>query len=145
MIRGTDGLDYEDLAARVRGEPARTALNSAIVKIRLAPHADECEAVFRQTYAWAISMGRAAGSAEDELDNAAAMYADMKVSELRSQIAMRLNVEQLRTYPPNAAHDDRLRAGKMTGPRPDFGRNISTTHPPLTKADGRKDSHDQRN
>lgn len=30
MIRGSDGLDYEDLAARLVGEPAKTSRNSIL-------------------------------------------------------------------------------------------------------------------
>ena len=30
MIRGSDGLDYEDLAARLLGEPAKTARNNIL-------------------------------------------------------------------------------------------------------------------
>ena len=34
MIRGSDGLDYEDLAARLLGEPAETARNRAVTTAR---------------------------------------------------------------------------------------------------------------
>ena len=37
MIRGTDGLDYEDLTARLAGEPAKTRRNDNIRRYRASP------------------------------------------------------------------------------------------------------------
>ena len=34
MIRGSDGLDYEDLAARLLGEPAKTGRNNILSSAR---------------------------------------------------------------------------------------------------------------
>lgn len=46
MIRGSDGLDYEDLAARLIGEPAETSRNNILV----GPFSDEFKAAYRETY-----------------------------------------------------------------------------------------------
>lgn len=46
MIRGSDGLDYEDLAARLVGEPAKTSRNSILV----GTFSDEFKAAYRETY-----------------------------------------------------------------------------------------------
>lgn len=46
MIRGSDGLDYEDLAARLVGEPAKTSRNSVLV----GTFGDEFKAAYRETY-----------------------------------------------------------------------------------------------
>lgn len=46
MIRGSDGLDYEDLAARLVGEPAKTGRNNILV----GPFSDEFKAAYRETY-----------------------------------------------------------------------------------------------
>lgn len=46
MIRGSDGLDYEDLAARLLGEPAKTSRNSILV----GTFGDEFKAAYRETY-----------------------------------------------------------------------------------------------
>ena len=46
MIRGSDGLDYEDLAARLVGEPAKTSRNSILV----GTFGDEFKAAYRETY-----------------------------------------------------------------------------------------------
>ena len=46
MIRGSDGLDYEDLAARLIGEPAETSRNSILV----GTFGDEFKAAYRETY-----------------------------------------------------------------------------------------------
>lgn len=46
MIRGSDGLDYEDLAARLVGEPAKTGRNNILV----GSFSDEFKAAYRETY-----------------------------------------------------------------------------------------------
>lgn len=46
MIRGSDGLDYEDLAARLLGEPAKTARN----QILSSTHSRLFKEAFRETY-----------------------------------------------------------------------------------------------
>ena len=46
MIRGSDGLDYEDLAARLVGEPAKTSRNNILV----GSFSDEFKAAYRETY-----------------------------------------------------------------------------------------------
>ena len=46
MIRGSDGLDYEDLAARLLGEPAETARNN----ILRSTHNRLFKEAFRETY-----------------------------------------------------------------------------------------------
>lgn len=46
MIRGSDGLDYEDLAARLLGEPAETARN----QILSSTHSRLFKEAFRETY-----------------------------------------------------------------------------------------------
>lgn len=46
MIRGSDGLDYEDLAARLLGEPAETGRNN----ILRSTHSCAFKEAFRETY-----------------------------------------------------------------------------------------------
>ena len=46
MIRGSDGLDYEDLAARLLGEPAKTSRNDILSSTRSRPFKE----AFRETY-----------------------------------------------------------------------------------------------
>ena len=46
MIRGSDGLDYEDLAARLLGEPAKTGRNN----ILSSTHSAAFKAAFRETF-----------------------------------------------------------------------------------------------
>lgn len=46
MIRGSDGLDYEDLAARLLGEPAKTSRNN----ILSSTHSCAFKEAFRGTY-----------------------------------------------------------------------------------------------
>lgn len=46
MIRGSDGLDYEDLAARLLGEPAETSRN----QILSSTHSCAFKEAFRETY-----------------------------------------------------------------------------------------------
>ena len=48
MIRGSDGLDYEDLAARLLGEPAKTARNQILRPD--SPHSRRFKEAFRETY-----------------------------------------------------------------------------------------------
>lgn len=95
MIRGTDRLDYADLASRVRGEPADTMRNQSLLAIRSKPHAAECELEFHRAYQWSILSLQAAGTEESQGSGAATLFADMKVTELRIQIADRLRMEQV--------------------------------------------------
>ena len=53
MIRGSDGLDYEDLAARLLGEPAKTSRNSILV----GTFGDEFKAAYRETYDYREEQG----------------------------------------------------------------------------------------
>lgn len=46
MIRGSDGLDYEDLAARLLGEPAKTGRNNVLT----APYSQAFKDAFRETF-----------------------------------------------------------------------------------------------
>lgn len=46
MIRGSDGLDYEDLAARLLGEPAKTTRN----QILRSTYSRLFKEAFRETY-----------------------------------------------------------------------------------------------
>lgn len=46
MIRGSDGLDYEDLAARLVGEPAKTGRN----RILTGPYSQAFKDAYRETY-----------------------------------------------------------------------------------------------
>lgn len=46
MIRGSDGLDYEDLAARLLGEPAKTTRNQTL----RSTHSRLFKEAFRETY-----------------------------------------------------------------------------------------------
>ena len=48
MIRGSDGLDYEDLAARLLGEPAKTGRNNILRPD--SPHSRPFKEAFRETY-----------------------------------------------------------------------------------------------
>jgi hypothetical protein len=48
MIRGSDGLDYEDLAARLLGEPAKTGRNDILRPD--SPHSRLFKEAFRETY-----------------------------------------------------------------------------------------------
>ena len=48
MIRGSDGLDYEDLAARLLGEPAKTSRNNILRPD--SPHSRPFKEAFRETY-----------------------------------------------------------------------------------------------
>ena len=48
MIRGSDGLDYEDLAARLLGEPAKTGHNNILRPD--SPHSRLFKEAFRETY-----------------------------------------------------------------------------------------------
>ena len=48
MIRGSDGLDYEDLAARLLGEPAQTDRNDILRPN--SPHSRLFKEAFRETY-----------------------------------------------------------------------------------------------
>ena len=48
MIRGSDGLDYEDLAARLLGEPAKTGRNNILRPD--SPHSRLFKEAFRETY-----------------------------------------------------------------------------------------------
>lgn len=103
MIRSTDRLDYEDLAARIKGEPADTARNKSLLLIRSMPHAKECELEFHRTYQWSILSLRAAGAEEAQGSGAATMFADMRVSELRVRLR-------------NSLHDDHLDALRAAMP-----------------------------
>lgn len=49
MIRGSDGLEYEDLTARLLGEPAKTLRNGNIRAYRRYPHR-YCEDAIRAYY-----------------------------------------------------------------------------------------------
>ena len=46
MIRGSDGLDYEDLGTRLLGEPAKTGRN----RILGGPYSQEFKDAYRETY-----------------------------------------------------------------------------------------------
>lgn len=46
MIRGSDGLDYEDLAARLLGEPAKTSRNNVLT----APYSQAFKAAYSETF-----------------------------------------------------------------------------------------------
>ena len=46
MIRGSDGLDYEDLAARLLGEPAKTSRNNVLT----AHYSQAFKDAFRETF-----------------------------------------------------------------------------------------------
>ena len=48
MIRGSDGLDYEDLAARLLGEPAKTGRNNILRPD--SPHSRLFKGAFRETF-----------------------------------------------------------------------------------------------
>lgn len=48
MIRGSDGLDYEDLNARLLGEPADTGRNRILGPG--SPHSRPFKEAFRETY-----------------------------------------------------------------------------------------------
>lgn len=48
MIRGSDGLDYEDLAARLLGEPAKTGRNDILRPN--SPRSRLFKEAFRETY-----------------------------------------------------------------------------------------------
>ena len=48
MIRGSDGLDYEDLAARLLGEPAKTGRNNILRPD--SPRSRPFKEAFRETY-----------------------------------------------------------------------------------------------
>ena len=48
MIRGSDGLDYEDLAARLLGEPAKTGRNNILHPD--SPYSRLFKEAFRETY-----------------------------------------------------------------------------------------------
>ena len=48
MIRGSDGLDYEDLAARLLGEPAKNRRNEILGPD--SPHSRPFKEAFRETY-----------------------------------------------------------------------------------------------
>ena len=54
MIRGSDGLDYEDLAARLVGEPAKTDRNNILT----GPYRQEFKAAYRETYDYHEERGR---------------------------------------------------------------------------------------
>ena len=46
MIRGSDGLDYEDLNARLIGEPAKTSRN----RILVSTHSAAFKAAYSETW-----------------------------------------------------------------------------------------------
>ena len=48
MIRGSDGLDYEDLAARLLGEPAKTSRNNILRPD--SPYSQAFKDAFRETF-----------------------------------------------------------------------------------------------
>ena len=54
MIRGSDGLDYEDLAERLVGEPAKTGRN----RILGGPYSQEFKGAYRETYDYHEERGR---------------------------------------------------------------------------------------
>ena len=54
MIRGSDGLDYEDLAARLLGEPAKTARN----QILGSTYSQAFKDAFRETFDRHEAQGR---------------------------------------------------------------------------------------
>lgn len=56
MIRGSDGLDYEDLAARLLGEPAKTSRNDILRPDSL--HSRLFKEAFRETYDHYEEQGR---------------------------------------------------------------------------------------
>ena len=48
MIRGSDGLDYEDLAARLLGEPAKNRRNEILGPD--SPYSQAFKGAFRETF-----------------------------------------------------------------------------------------------
>ena len=54
MIRGSDGLDYENLAARLVGEPAKTGRNN----IPAGPYRQEFKDTYRETCDYHEERGR---------------------------------------------------------------------------------------
>lgn len=54
MIRGSDGLDYEDLAARLVGEPAETSRNSILT----GHYSRGFKDAYRETYDYHEAQGR---------------------------------------------------------------------------------------
>lgn len=67
MIRGSDGLDYEDLAARLLGEPAKTGRN----EILSSTHS----AAFKATYGETFDRHEAQGCSTLECHRAAFTHA----------------------------------------------------------------------
>lgn len=88
MIRGSDGLDYEDLAARLVGEPAKTRRN----RILGGPSDREFKADYIETY-----------------DHYEASGYDPGVCH-RSALAQASYLERVRARRLVAEHDDRLDA-----------------------------------
>ena len=73
MIRGSDGLDYEDLAARLLGEPAKTSRNNILV----SPHSAAFKAAYGETWDHYKAEGH------DELTCDRAAYAQACISAAR--------------------------------------------------------------
>lgn len=70
MIRGSDGLDYEDLAARLLGEPAKTSRNNVLT----APYSQAFKDAFRETF----DRHEAQGCSTLECHRAAFAHADTR-------------------------------------------------------------------
>jgi hypothetical protein len=55
MIRGTDGLDYEDLTARLLDQPAQTRRNSRLQRLKAANHTQEFLREYLRIYdSWVV-------------------------------------------------------------------------------------------
>lgn len=50
MIRGSDGLDYEDLAARLKNEPTYTPRSAYILELRRPPNDPRAAGLFIHIY-----------------------------------------------------------------------------------------------
>ena len=95
MIRGSDGLDYEDLAARLLGEPAKNRRN----EILRSAHS----AAFKATYSEAWDHYKAEGHDDLTCDRAAyaqaCISATARARELGGDLAAAATLSAPHAYP----------------------------------------------
>ena len=110
MIRGSDGLDYEDLGARLLGELAKTRRNRVLAPD--APYSEELKADYRETY----DHYEAAGYAPDVCHLSARAQADLLEGERferrRKEFTRRI-AGDFRAHADRALYDA-LRSGRIT-------------------------------
>lgn len=88
MIRGSDGLDYEDLAHKLIGEPAKTHRNNSLIELRGEEFFDKaCQELFDRRYDSFVTVSKAgSGHYGEDLDWQAAHFAHDAVWRYRQEL-----------------------------------------------------------